>query len=276
MTIEDHLGNQKVYRRHRPNHFKSSKSPKLSKYSGISKGYKKHIGKAAILLPAIALTILAGRGIVKAASINAHKPLTGIERTLERKNNYINLNLDGTNYIFLKSENYGPIDTVVVEWTGTKNTKYEKRSTKFDTGNLYFLNLDRKACYNKVPVVGGIYDEQGNPTSPHNTKMIGGGFVENPYYALKDIPGGAPNNPFGDALVKLYNISDEYTVEDILGFIVQGTLNFPERHDSRQLHGKAPELSNLGYTVGCIRIDNTHITALGEHKEPIMVMYFKN
>ena len=265
MTIEDHLGNQKVSRRH-----KSPKSPI------VPKQYKKYIGRGAVLLAGAVLSIFAGRGIAKAVSINAHKPPTGIERILERKNNYINLNLDGTDYTFLKSENYGPIDTIVVEWTGTKNTKYEKRSTKFDIGNLYFLNFDQKLSYQTIPVVGGIYTEEGNPTSPHNTTMVGGGFIEKPYYALKDIAGGAPNNPFGDALVKLYNINDEYTVEDILGFITREKLEFPEKHDARQLHGKASELSNLGYTLGCIRIDNYHITSLGNHKEPLVVMYFKN
>ncbi|MAG50673.1 hypothetical protein CL621_03510 [archaeon] len=231
---------------------------------------KKIIRKGVGLLAAATLSLLVGKNL--AGLIHKNQD---IENIVENEQNYVNINLDGKNYTFDYSDKKGKIDSIVVEWNGTKEAKHEGKDIKYDIGNLYFLNFDNKTCYRKVPVVGGIYSED-EPSSPHNDKMIAGGYVANPSYALKNIQGGDPKNPFGVGLTKLYDISDKYSVEEMLGFIDTGGLNFPEKHDERQLHGNALINSNLGYTLGCVRIANEDMDFLGDYKNSIVPMYFNN
>lgn len=167
------------------------------------------------------------------------------------------------------------IDMVVVEWAGTRNATYEGTKTKYDFGTLYMMNAETMTCYKKVPVVGGVY-YSGNPSSPHNLKMIAGGAVDDPYYAKKDIKGGDPRNPFGDGLVKLYDVDQRYSVDQLVRAVDKDTLKFPAFHDQKQIHGKASVVSGLGYTLGCIRIDNPDVRYLIDNKDGAFLVYFKN
>jgi len=243
------------------------------KKSSSRKKSKKIIRKGVGLLAAITLSLLAGKNL--AGVIHKNLKNQNIENIVEDEQNFVNLNLDGKNYTFNYSDKQGQIDSMVVEWTGTKRARYEWKNTKYDFGNLYFLNFDNKDCYRKVPVVGGIY-EDGEPTSPHNDKMIAGGYVPYPFFARKNLKGGDPKNPLGVGLTKLYNIDNKYSIEEMLGFIDTDKLNFPEIHDERQLHGNALVNSNLGFTEGCIRIANEDMDFLKDYKNLIMPIYFNN
>ncbi len=235
---------------------------------------KKIIGKGVSLLAVATLSFLVGKGLVESIP-KIFENNQNIENIVENEQNYVNLNLDGKDYTFDYSNKQGKIDSIVVEWNGTKTTRHNGKNTKYDTGNLYFLNFDNKICYRKVPVVGGIYNED-KPSSPHNDKMVVGGYVANPFYAEKNIQGGDPKNPFGVGITKLYNIDDKYSIEEMLDFIDTDKLNFPEKHDPRQLHGNALINSNLGYTLGCVRIANEDMDFLKDYKNLIMPIYFKN